>query len=398
MGLALGMWLGGCDDDEGAVPAGGPDAGVDAPRTDGADAPGDLPSESFSEDRRALDEFRPDHGDSGAIEPPQQLDLVFVIDNSLGMKEAQESLQRGFPSLIAQLQRLPGGLPDLRIAFLSSNFGAGSSPGIQECDNYGDRGSFQVRPACGLAADASWLALAPGSRNFTGELPAALGCLAGLGTGGCGYEHHLQSLRAAFSVGVAPQNAGFLRARAHLGIVILADEDDCSADPSATLFVEDIAGQVGGLRCALRGHTCNGQPVPATAGFSAPLSACQPAVHPDTYEDRRDRLINLSTFVADIKGLKDFPDDQIVVSAIIGWNDSPTATYSIASHSTGTGTEVDLGPICTRSASWTAAPGIRLNAFARSFRRHTVHSICAATLDPAMTEIGHALTGLMAAP
>src|SRR4051812_33729657 len=56
--------------------------------------------------------------------PGRQLDLVFLVDNSDSMAEEQEKLARAFPVLMQQLQNIPGGAPDLRIAFVSSNFGA----------------------------------------------------------------------------------------------------------------------------------------------------------------------------------------------------------------------------------------------------------------------------------
>jgi hypothetical protein len=397
--LALGLALGGCDDESGGGTDGGLDARDGAPTGDVAADTGDVtqgPADGLAD---AVVQDAPG-SDGGPIAPPRKLDLIMVIDNSVSMEEEQDSLKRSFPRLISRLAALPGGLPDLRIAVLSSNFGAGSAHPALECSNFGDRGSFLARPACGLAGGALWLSVdALGNKNFPGELVTTFSCLASLGTGGCGYEHHLQSLRASLNSNVAPQNAGFLRDDARLGIVILADEDDCSAGPDATFFAEVIAGQAGSLRCALRGHTCNGQPVTATAGFSAPLAACQPVMHANTPQDGRDRLINVSNVVQDIKAVKDLREDRILVSAIIGWDPSPGATYAIEMGMGVSGPQLDLKPACTNvnPGAGSAAPGIRLQAFARSFLRHTVHSICA-DLDPAMTDIGNALAGMMAAP
>ena len=81
---------------------------------------------------------------------PRQLDLVFVIENAGSMHEAQDSLKRGFPALTGALEQAGGGLPDTRIAIVSSDFGAGAGTFATTCSGRGDGGRFQVRPGCGL--------------------------------------------------------------------------------------------------------------------------------------------------------------------------------------------------------------------------------------------------------
>ena len=115
--------------------------------------------------------------------------------------------------------------------------------------------------------------------------------MASLGTEGCGFEHQLQSLRAALAASdpasnLAVSNRGFLREDAFLGIVILSDEDDCSGEPDATLYQDPVAGQSGSLRCALLGHVCGGQPIPASKDFRSTLGACQPYQRQQQREDR----------------------------------------------------------------------------------------------------------------
>ena len=335
------------------------------------------------------------------INPVRKLDLIFLIDNSVSMEQEQDNLKRNFPSFMERLEAIPGGLPDTRIAILSSNFGAGSSHPAMECDRYGDRAVFQVKPGCGLdAAQARWLSVGGGvTPNFQGQLGTVFSCMASLGVGGCGYEHQLQSLRAAFAQNVAPENAGFLRDDAYLGIVILSDEDDCSGEPQAEFFRDQIPGQAGSLRCALRGHVCNDQPVPAMNGFRAPLSSCKPAVHANTDADRREKLINVATFVQEIKALKAFRDDKILVSAVIGWPVNPAnaanAEYSILTRAGVSGPELDLAPACSEAGNGSAAPGIRLKTFVESFGNNSIHSICQADLKAAMTEIGTKLANVL---
>jgi hypothetical protein len=379
--------------DAGADADGGA-GGSDGPSVAPVDVPGGQEAEGATDGPAAMDQA----GELPPIgAPPRKLDLVFVIDNSWSMEQEQENLARNFPRLMERLASLPGGLPDLRVAVLSSDLGAGPSPVVAECKPLGDRGVFRVKSDCGLdPARASWLAVRgsePG--NFQGPLPEVFRCLASLGVGGCGYEHHLQSLRVALDARLTPQNAGFLRDDAHLGVVILADEDDCSAEPEADFFQQSIAGHAGSLRCAVRGHVCNAQPVPATLGFTAPLAGCTSAQHDNTPDDRRQRLINVATFVNDIKALKPSRPDVISVSVIAGWDDSPEARYQIISRQGTTGPEIDLAPACSSTGTGTAAPGIRLRQFAQAFPRHTLHSICNADLGPAMDAIGRSLAGMM---
>ena len=126
-----------------------------------------------------------------------------------------------------------------------------------------------------------------GNKNFTGDLPKVFSCMASLGTMGCGYEHQLQSLRAALAASdpsstFSPQNRGFIRRDAFLGIVILSDEDDCSGEPGANYYQEPVPGQAGSFRCASLGHVCGGQPVQPSRTSAPPSAPANPMSAPRT--------------------------------------------------------------------------------------------------------------------
>jgi hypothetical protein len=338
--------------------------------------------------------------DAPALGPSRQLDVVFVIDNSGTMREEQDALGRAFPAFIEELRAGPGGMPDVRIGIVSTSFGAGPTTVSPECTTLGDRGRFRVQPGCGLdlAVGGAFLIVdGQGRTNFTGSLSQVFSCLALLGTSGCGYQHQLQALRGAIAdPPVNSENRGFVRADARLGIVILSAEDDCSGEPTAEIYGAPIpAGQAGSLRCALLGHVCNGQAVPPMAGFEAPLAACAPYVRSPA--ERSTRLINVQEFVDYVMAIKAGRPDNVVVSTIIGWNDSPDAKYRMIERpgSFGGGTEIDIAPACAANETGNAGPGVRLHAFARSFPHHTVHSICTGDLTPAMREIGRKMAGVM---
>jgi hypothetical protein len=313
-----------------------------------------------------------------------RLDLLFVIDDSGAMHEEQDGLKQGLPALTAALARAAGGMPDTHIAVISSDYGAGSGETVADCRPRGDGGRFQVRPACGLEGSAYLTIDAAGNRNFQGELPEVVGCLTTLGAGGCLFEHTLQSLRAALA---APDNQGFLRQDAVLGIVILSNEDDCSGEEDATFFEGAVPGQGPSVRCGLLGHVCDGQPVVASEDFRAPLASCAP--YRRRADERTSRLIDVEDFVAAVKAHKGGDEDRIVVASIVGWDDGPDARYAFHErNSVFGGVDVYSTPVCVDQVVGSAEAAVRLVGFTRSFRRNTVHPICAYDLAPALKRIG----------
>src|SRR5262245_48190484 len=55
----------------------------------------------------------------------RDLDILFMIDTSPGMAPLQAKLVAAVPAFIDALQALPGGLPNLHLAVVSSDMGAG---------------------------------------------------------------------------------------------------------------------------------------------------------------------------------------------------------------------------------------------------------------------------------
>ena len=315
-----------------------------------------------------------------SVSPENKLDVIFLVDNSRSMAQEQASLARNFPLFMRELQNL--GELDLQLAVISSDVGAG---GINNdnCRETGHSGIFRTGSNCGLAAGATFLTVGrDGSKNFTGELTDVFGCVATLGTGGCGYEHQLQSLRTAL---YRPEQMNFLRPDAHLAIVLITDEDDCSGEPDATLYADQRPGEAPNLRCATAGHVCGGMEVPAAA-FTAPLASCKPFEHSGDPASRKQRLINVSEVVGQIKRLKEGSNRQVIVSAIMGWDDRPGANYRIESTSAG----FDLAPICSapNDGPW-SMPAVRLKSFVDAFgTRGSWHSMCEPDLAPAIRNIG----------
>jgi hypothetical protein len=315
---------------------------------------------------------------------PVKLDLLFMIDDSPSMSEEQANLARNFPRLIDALKKLPAGFPDLHLGVVSSDMGAGAATMAGACGNsLGDRGVLQVRGGCGLdPSKGRYLVSQNGGtqNNFDGDIADVFACLAELGTNGCGFEHQLQSVRMALS-GFVADNSGFLRSDAHLAVVYITDEDDCSAPANTTLF-EDFSdhSQDSSLRCSLAGHICNGKAPPAQV-FSTPLANCSAA------PDGGGKLIPVSTFIDEMKQLR---TQSVSVSVIGGWPaDVSSADYAIGYDSSSSYPDLLTSlPIC-QSANGKAVVELRMKQFVDAFgAAGQIVSICQDDFSKAMTQIG----------
>ena len=254
-----------------------------------------------------------------------EIDILFMIDNSSSMTPMQQKLYTQLPNFMSVLTSIPNP-PSLHVAVVSSDMGApGDSTTSIMCSTFGDDGAFQSFPRSDstlnppVACANSTLATPPmqtdsnhtfisdedGVENFTNPIGSVFQCIALLGSAGCGFEHQLASIdRALGSDNFQPDsngvlqptppatNVGFLRPEAYLGIVILTNEDDCSAPQNTLLYslnaggsnqqnIMNALGPISNYRCNAFGHLCKD---PANAASSAliepPLNA--PADHQGT--------------------------------------------------------------------------------------------------------------------
>lgn len=371
------------------------------------------------------------------IVPTRHLDLVFMVDNSPSMGPKQAKMKAQFPKLIDAL-RDPndGSLPDLRIAILDSDLGAGlSDRACGSTINQGDKGVFQMRGADALGIDPSarWLELTKGQPvNFTGDVSTVFGQLASnVGVQGCGYEHQLGAVEWAFYLKDNASQRDFLRPEAYLGIVILTDEDDCSA-PADTAMYDDqsLKTESGSLRCATRGHVCDGVKLafPTQAAVSVPYAACRARTDASCDDGAVDTSVatscnpltsidELALAVKEVKGKEN--SDRVFVAAIYGTpraGDTSTPSYKIdmvhdPRYPNDPNARVwDYWPICydpdyPPSASGYdqaaldhgATGGLRIDAFLSQFpeSHRRAYSICESDFGPAMKGIGDALSVLM---
>src|SRR5580698_579422 len=79
---------------------------------------------------------------------PGDLDVLFMIDDSSGMRSMQTKLAAEIPVFIRTLEGLPNGLPNLHVAVISSDLGAPGDSTSVTCTTAGDQGLFRLSPSC----------------------------------------------------------------------------------------------------------------------------------------------------------------------------------------------------------------------------------------------------------
>jgi hypothetical protein len=397
------------------------------------------------------------------VSPERAVDMLFMVDNSPSMDPKQEALAKAFSKMIESLQKLPGGLPDVHVGVISSDIGAGETEAGGNCrvllgnkgilwgndpnaDPSKDNNQFATvknlknaagADGCGMNSGTRWIEDIQNldgltrTKNYQGQLSDVFSCLAkGVGVNGCGYEHQLQSVRVALNPAdnINPQNFKFLRPRAYLAVVLVTDEDDCSADPNSEtndgMFFPKTLGDTASLRCATRGHVCGGRAIPdydpsegyKGMGFSHDFADCEAKdadhslnkegkpVNPDNFRDLP--LIRIRDMIDSVNQVKDRPSEQILLSGVIGWPQDGNldgVKYEIGKDTTSKPDEQqklwDYMPICKvpnqESADgniYKAYGGFRLKKFLDAFKHEeeaNVFSICNKdNFSDAMARIG----------
>ena len=115
-----------------------------------------------------------------------EVDILFMIDNSSEMTSMQEKLYAQLPVFVQSLQNLPVP-PSVHIAVVSSDMGApGDATSSIMCTKAGDSGQFQSMPrgTCTdttLVAGDTFISDADMMPNYTDPLANVLQCIALLG-------------------------------------------------------------------------------------------------------------------------------------------------------------------------------------------------------------------------
>lgn len=212
------------------------------------------------------------------------VDLLFVIDNSNSMGEEQARLTEALPTFLSQLVDPPDTdgdgisdwlpITDLQVGIVTTDMGTGGFT-VPTCarSDFGDDGLLRATgntglPGC-MATYPTFLSYAPGGSSSVAGFAFDVGCVATAGTGGCGFEQPLEAALKALSPGVATselvdppvffrgtlghgdrENDHFVRPDTLLAVVVITDEEDCSAsDPELFNPTSSVYPTTFNLRC-----------------------------------------------------------------------------------------------------------------------------------------------------
>jgi len=239
-------------------------------------------------------------------------------------------------------------------------------------------------------------------------------CMASVGTGGCGFEHQLESTYRAlhdcmpaadgsYPNCTIPENQGFLRPNSILAVVWVTDEDDCSADATSDLFDQNKTTTYGprvSYRCAQYGVQCSGALMPY-GDSGGPLANCIAAPNPGGAGPGKlfdvQRYIDFFGNSTASGGVRADSSDVILaaidapsepVQSLVGNSDTGAACPAGAMVGT-TGCQVYLGHSCNASADFFGDPAVRLNQVIGAVNpTNQVTSICAQDYTSALTALG----------
>jgi hypothetical protein len=231
--------------------------------------------------------------------------------------------------------------------------------------------------------------------NADKDAGSILSCLLRVGTTGCTFSMPVNAAFVTLKMFLR-DNDGFLRDDADVLVVVISNEDDCSALNGVTgIFVQTLPGQFQHLRCATTGHMCDFKVVEAKE-TEVPLSTCDDRIGGG---DHLVRVEDVLQDIAEVKQLKaearafqmlSLPAPRVMLAALSGWPsdaDLPTTKYAIRSFPSTSGELLDLAPVCGQGPS-AARPALRLRSMAEKLGADGLFlSVCADDLGPALVRV-----------
>jgi hypothetical protein len=328
---------------------------------------------------RSISAVVPEQGTVEVIDIPalanRNVDILFVIDNSLSMEQEQASLRANFSKFMDVLATIEGGMPNVHIGVTTSNIGQSATDGVgmasfgTACAGKGDDGALRTAPTInGRYIIDEEVAGGARNRNYSGTLADAFSAIADVGTQGCGIEQHLGAAERALTNVV---NSGFLRDDAKLAVIFIQDEDDCSLEHKG-LFEGSTDGTIVNFRCTQEGIECDG----GDTSLAGVRTNCRPKQN-SAYLAEVDRYVDF------LKGLKALPDEDVIVAGIVG-DPSPVEI------STDDQQRSILKPSCTYGGQF-AFPAVRTASFLSKFPQSIRETICTPDLSNALVKLGAAI-------
>lgn len=361
---------------------------------------------------RTISEVNPQQGRVETKDIPvavnRDIDILFLIDDSVSMQDKQSNLAANFPNFINVLSTIPGGLPNVHIGVATSDLGAVGADGTSQgglngqggCNTTGGKnGNLQLGMATAADVQGAFISdLATGATrqtNYTGTLSSVFSKMAQVGALGCGFEQHLEAAKRALSN--TTTNNGFLRASAYLAIIFIQDEDDCSI-AHASLLGNDTGslGTLASFRCTRFGVTCDvGGMTPDQMNSVGTKDQCHS-------NDSGQYLTKVADYVTFFKGLKPDDPDNVIVAGIAGVT-TPFQVANLPPPGSPTGTPFNqLVHSCNYQGAdgiEVADPAVRLSTFLTSFpNRNAFTTVCQKDLTDGLTIIAQLLKTVIGDP
>jgi hypothetical protein len=328
--------------------------------------------------------------------PSQDVDILFVIDDSPSMLDKQTNLKTAFPYF---LDAFSAGLPNVHIGVITTDMGtkgaddASAGPGIGSgpgsCASTGKDGALQTFSSS--LVTGKFIIDENGTKNYTGDISDAFASIASAGAQGCGFEQPLGAIKRSFD-NVA--NNGFIRAAARLAIIVLSDEDDCSMAHS-TLISSDTAtfGPLQSFRCTRFGVTCD---VNGKSSDEMNVVGTKAVCHSN---ESATYMADLGRYKALLGGLKPDPRN-VLFGAIVSSASSMEVELRTPP---GGGNAINaLAHSCSYIGASgqpeVADPAIRLVQLANEVPRGAVVSVCNQNLQPALLEMGQQINVMLGVP
>jgi hypothetical protein len=230
----------------------------------------------------------------------------------------------------------------------------------------------------------------PRCRNYQNEsLEDVFSCIADLGTSGCAFEQPLEAMYKALDPSNT-NNAGFVRPDSVLAVVLLTDEDDCSATTpqlfdNTMMDINSTLGPLTSYRCFEFGITCD-------VNDRTTLGVRHDCV---TRDDTAALLHPVDRYVNQLLAIHD--PGRLVVAAIAGPVNATAGGFGYdADIQEDTGGFPELQYSCN-TATDGAVPGIRLHGFVAALNTPADLSswayttICSSDYTAPLTGIGQQL-------
>ncbi|MGM0597478.1 MAG: hypothetical protein ACQES9_10610 [Myxococcota bacterium] len=372
----------------------------------------------------------------------RDVDMLFVIDNSLSMAQEQTTVRNNFSVLMRVLKNVSGGLPNVHIGVISTDLGtlphnlpscvtpdgdngkilkgennACANPVGQNyivdveaknCDIQKDDEDTRIciqhgcdDSHCQIEGEPSGLILyedengCPRCRNYEGEtLEEVFSCTADLNIHGCGFEQHLEALYRAFTEEHV-ENAGFFRENAYIAIFFITDEDDCSTT-TGNIFnpdgdIDSTLGPLDSFRCTEFGIKCDEPWDRQPPGGNMTMHNCKAR----TVDDDRAYLYPISRYN---NLMTEYYDPRMIIIGAIAGPYDDTLTVQVDSDM-----EPMLGYCCYASGESEdgAVPGVRIKEFVEAFvsseddMNWAYTSVCNGDYSPALEGLGNKIKDLV---